>query len=252
MREVGGSSPSSPIDCNCKPRLVLGDQAGFWLVTPEELMQRAVTAMLGMAAVVVTLMMGFLFLGFGGVTFFMGRSGGTLALVAFGVVILWLAATVLLFVRRKHLWSLAVAWAPILVWQGSMAYLSTPLAMGSEGRANHRMYLAHDDLDRLAYAESNFHWENNSYTSDLEKLGFRATDEVTVTLLSATTTAWSAAATVARSPDGRCGIAVDQATPESAGHPFGEVMCTGNWALKRAATPPGGPGPSGPDTASMR
>jgi len=232
--------------------LVLGDQAGFWLVTPEELMQRAVTAMLGMAAVVVTLMMGFLFLGFGGVTFFTGRSGGTLALVALGVVILWLAATVLLFVRRKHLWSLAVAWAPMLVWQGSMAYLSTPLAMGSEGRANHRMYLAHDDLDELAYAESTFHSENNSYTSDLDKLGFHGSDEVTVTVLTATTTAWSAAATVARSPDGRCVIAVDQATPESAGNPFGEVICTGNWALGRAANPPGGPGSSGPDTASMR
>jgi len=213
--------------------LVLGDQAGFWLVTPEELMQRAVTAMLGMAAVVVTLMMGFLFLGFGGVTFFTGRSGGTLALVALGVVILWLAATVLLFVRRKHLWSLAVAWAPMLVWQGSMAYLSTPLAMGSEGRANHRMYLAHDDLDELAYAESTFHSENNSYTSDLDKLGFHGSDEVTVTVLTATTTAWSAAATVARSPDGRCVIAVDQATPQSAGHPFGEVICTGDWASER-------------------
>ncbi len=152
MREVGGSSPSSPIR-KWLPRLVLDDWAGCLLVTPEELMQRAVIAVLGTVAVFLTLMWGFLFLGFGGVTFFTGRSGGTLALVAFGAVILWLAATVVLFVRRKHLWSLAVAWSPILVWLGSMAYLSTPLAMGSEGRANHRMYLAHDDLDRLAYAE---------------------------------------------------------------------------------------------------
>jgi hypothetical protein len=232
--------------------LVLDDWAGLVLVTPEELVQRAVTAMLGIAAVIVTLQGAFLFLGFGGVTLFMGRSGGTLALVAFGVVILWLGATVVLFVRRKHLGSLAVAWGPIFVWQGSMAYLSTPLAMGSEGRANHRMYLAHDDLDRLANAEANFYADSNSYTSDIGKLGFRASDEVTVTFLSASTRSWSAAATVARSPNGRCGIAVDQATPESAGHPFGEVICTGNWALKRAATPPGEPGPSGPDSASMR
>lgn len=196
-------------------------------------MQRAVTAVLVIAAVVVTLLMGFLFLGFGGVTFFTGRSGETRMLIALGVVILWLAATVVLFVRRKHLWSLAVAWSPILIWQGSMAYLSTPFAMGPEDRANHRMYLAHDDLDRLAYAESNFHWENHSYTSDLEKLGFHGSDEVTVTVLMATTTAWSAAATVARSPDGRCVIAVDQATPESAGNPFGEVICTGDWASER-------------------
>ena len=215
-------------------------------------MQRAVIAVLGTVAVVLTLMWGFVFLGFGGVTFFTGRSGGTLALVAFGAVILWLASTVVLFVRRKHRWSLAVAWSPILVALGSTAYAATPLAMGSDGRAEHRMYLAHDDLDKLAYAEANFYADSNSYTSDVEKLGFHASGEVTVTFLSATATAWSAAATVTRSPDGRCVVAFDQAAPASAGNPFGTVSCTGNWALKHTANPPGGPGPSGPDTASMR
>jgi len=212
-------------------------------------MQRAVTAVLVVVAVVVTLMRGFLFLGFGGVTLFTGPSGGTLALVAFGVVILWLTATVVLFVRRKYLWSLAVACSPILVLYASIAYGSSPLAMGPEDRARHRMAIAHDDLDRLAYAESNFHWENNSYTSDLEKLGFHGSDEVTVTVLMATATAWSAAATVARSPDGRCVIAFDQATPESAGNPFGEVICTGDWATGRVKDAQNAATSVGPDTA---
>ncbi len=217
-------------------------------------MQRAATAVLGTVAVVVTLMQGYLFLGFGGVIFFTGRSGGTRALVVIGVVIGWLAATVVLFVRRKHRVSLAVAWSPILLLQLAQVAtpLVTPLAMGAEGRATHRMYRAHDDLDRLAYTEASFYADSNSYTSDIEQLGFHASDEVTVTFLSATTTAWSAAATDARSPDGRCVVAFDQAQAASAGTPFGRVSCTGNWALTHTTTLPGGPEPSGPDTATVR
>ncbi len=81
------------------------------------------------------------------------------------------------------------------------------------------------DLRNLVTAEESFFADSIRYTSALRSLGYRPSAGVTVTILGATDTSWSATATHVNLPGYVCGIFVGSATAPIAGQNEGEPVC---------------------------
>ena len=100
------------------------------------------------------------------------------------------------------------------------------IAVGTVRNAKAKAYVAvmQSDLERLRTTEESYFVENHRYTLDLGALGFHATTGVSIDLTSVNDTAgYSAVATHANLPRGKCGVFVG---PEAVRSPSGVTMCT--------------------------
>lgn len=132
------------------------------------------------------------------------------------LLLFWVGGTVVLFVRRRHLSSILLAWAPGLAIVVGMVVEESPYmnrrearARESEARAqyhNERSYA----LVRLVRAEAFYFEWHHAYSSDLQALeqasGGPLADDVTVTLTKAGTAGWTATAVHRLLPRGSCTV----------------------------------------------
>jgi len=110
----------------------------------------------------------------------------------------------------------------VLLIIGILAAISIPRFLGSKERAH--LVSMKSDLRNLVTAEEAYASAGAGYTTTLSALSFGTSPAVTVTIVAADSTGWSATATH-NATTRTCGIYMGTGTPPMAGANAGEALC---------------------------
>ena len=106
---------------------------------------------------------------------------------------------------------------------GLLAAIAIPRFTTVKAKAN--VATMQTALKNLGQAEETFFSEHGVYTADLDSLNFRPSNELTLTVLEATNTGWSATITHPTALPRKCAFYLGSATPVSPATNQGSLAC---------------------------
>jgi Tfp pilus assembly protein PilE len=110
-----------------------------------------------------------------------------------------------------------------IVAVGAAAAVAIPLIASRTAHAD--VAAARADLQKLATAQESWFYERAAYARDVAALKARASPGVTLTVVEATATGWSATAVAAGGPRAVCAVFYGAAAPVPPATTAGQVAC---------------------------
>lgn len=150
--------------------------------------------------------------------FFQGLVHDTPSELVIAAGVVFMVGSLALLIRRRYLFAILLGWAPAVLSVGSMyLYLMYVQSDGYRARSLAREIQFYEQtelsesLRRLAAQEEVYRTAHGAYALELDLLGVVANERVITTILSATSTGWSARVVTRTTPTRQCVMAIGTA-----------------------------------------
>jgi type IV pilus assembly protein PilA len=111
----------------------------------------------------------------------------------------------------------------VVVIIGILAAIAVPKFANTKGKAN--LAAMKSDLRNLSTAEEGWYYDHHTYTLSVDSLQYRSTGGVQISIVSATSTGWSATSTHPQAYPHFCALFIGDAAPIDPATEAGIVAC---------------------------